>query len=419
MEHVKSLADSLCDVSHAISETRLVLNLIRGLNPKFSITADHIVHTIQFPSFGKARSMLTLKESMLANETKVVSEMTLTATASMLPCPPDGCTGSLGTHDGGCVGGGGDHGHGGRNNCGHGRNGRGGGGGCSDDTNSTHPSFTPHGPLFCFNPYTQAAPAWHDSSHDDAGLLGHAPSMYQSAYNTSFAPLQMPATPPSVSAQWDQSALIAALNNMAPLSQAGWVIDSSATSHMSSDNGIVPPLLPLPYPMYITVGNGAHVLVCFYSNMHLCLPSSNFVLKSVLRVPSLIQIPISVHQFTCDNVVSIEFDPLGFSVKDLKTQREIIHYNSLSDLCTIPPAPVTPSRQAFISSAAPTPIWHTHLGHPSPIVLNKLQSSSSIVCNKSAHRMCHACQLGKHVWLPFNSSVSSSTCPFELLHCDV
>jgi transposase InsO family protein len=33
--------------------------------------------------------------------------------------------------------------------------------------------------------------------------------------------------------------------------------------------------------------------------------------------------------------------------------------------------------------------------------------------------MCHACQLGKHVWLPFHSSVSSSTCPFELLHCDV
>jgi hypothetical protein len=229
----------------------------------------------------------------------------------------------------------------------------------------------------------------------------------------------MPATPPPASAQWDQSALIAALNNMAPLSQAGWVIDSGATSHMSSDNGIVPPLLPLPYPMYITVGNGAHVLVCFYSNMHLCLPSSNFVLKSVLRVPSLIQILISVRQFTRDNVVYIEFDPLDFSVKDLKTQREIIHCNSLSDLYTIPPAPVTPSRQAFISSAAPAPIWHTHLGHPSPIVLNKLQSSSSIVCNKSAHRMCHACQLGKHVRLPFNSSVSSSTCPFELLHCDV
>jgi hypothetical protein len=78
--------------------------------------------------------------------------------------------------------------------------------------------------------------------------------------------------------------------------------------------------LSLPYPVYITVSNGARVLVCFYSNMHLCLPSSNFVLKSVLRVPSLIQNLIFVHQFTRDNVVSTEFDPLVFSIKDLKTR---------------------------------------------------------------------------------------------------
>jgi hypothetical protein len=33
--------------------------------------------------------------------------------------------------------------------------------------------------------------------------------------------------------------------------------------------------------------------------------------------------------------------------------------------------------------------------------------------------MCHACQLGKHVRLPFSSSMSSSKSPFELIHCDV
>jgi hypothetical protein len=84
---------------------------------------------------------------------------------------------------------------------------------------------------------------------------------------------------------------------------------------MSSDNGIVPPLLPLPYPVYITVGNGARVPDRLYSNKHLFLPSSNFVLKSILRVPSLIQNLISVCQFTHDNVVSIEFDPLVFLLR--------------------------------------------------------------------------------------------------------
>jgi hypothetical protein len=96
---------------------------------------------------------------------------------------------------------------------------------------------------------------------------------------------------------------------MALPSQADWVVDSSTPSHMSSDNGSVSPVLSLPYPAYITVSNGAHVPVYFYSNMHLCLPSSNFVLKSVLRVPSLIQNLISIHQSTRDNVISIEFDP--------------------------------------------------------------------------------------------------------------
>jgi hypothetical protein len=137
--------------------------------------------------------------------------------------------------------------------------------------------------------------------------------------------------------------LIAALNNMALPSQAGWVVDSGVTSHMSSDHGTVPPLLPLPYPVYITIGKCARVPVCLYSNMHLYLPSSNFVLKSVICVPSLIQNLIYVSQFTRDNVVSIEFDPLGFSVKDLKTRREIIHYNSFDNLYTIPPALVATS----------------------------------------------------------------------------
>jgi hypothetical protein len=106
--------------------------------------------------------------------------------------------------------------------------------------------------------------------------------------------------------------------------------------------------------------------------MHLCLLSSNFVLKSVLCVPSLIQNHIFVRQFTRDNAISIEFDPIGFSVKDLKTQHEIIRCNSSGDLYTIPPAPITPSHQDFISSAAHAPIWHACLDHLDPGVLNKL-----------------------------------------------
>ena len=42
-----------------------------------------------------------------------------------------------------------------------------------------------------------------------------------------------------------------------------------------------------------------------------------------------------------------------------------------------------------------------------------------ISCNKSPPSLCHACQLGKHMWLPFSHSTSVTTAPFDLVHCDV
>jgi hypothetical protein len=53
-QRVKSLADSLHDVGHGVSETQLILNLLHGQSPKFSNTADNITNTTPFPSFSKA-----------------------------------------------------------------------------------------------------------------------------------------------------------------------------------------------------------------------------------------------------------------------------------------------------------------------------------------------------------------------------
>jgi hypothetical protein len=117
---------------------------------------------------------------------------------------------------------------------------------------------------------------------------------------------------------------------------------------MDFEHGTVPYLLPLPYAVMVTVGNSSQVPIHFYSNMHLWLPSYNFVLKNVLLVPSLIKNLILVHQFTCDNVVSIEFDSLDFYVKDLRTRSVIICYNSSGNLYTIPLAATATSHHTHI-----------------------------------------------------------------------
>ena len=54
-------------------------------------------------------------------------------------------------------------------------------------------------------------------------------------------------------------------------------------------------------------------------------------------------------------------------------------------------------------------------------ILSSLLSEFSIPCNPDSHdsSVCESCQEGKHVHLLFSSSSSSSTFPFELLHCDI
>ncbi|GKE22093.1 hypothetical protein Tco_1433605 [Tanacetum coccineum] len=89
-------------------------------------------------------------------------------------------------------------------------------------------------------------------------------------------------------------------------------------------------------------------------------------------------------QFVRDNNCTIEFDTFGFSVKDFMTRRVLLRSDSTRDLY-----PVT----------APSSIPHAFLEKP-PV-------------------LCHACQLGKHVRLPFVSSNIVVTACFDIIHSDV
>uniref|UniRef100_A0A8R7VBW9 Integrase catalytic domain-containing protein n=1 Tax=Triticum urartu TaxID=4572 RepID=A0A8R7VBW9_TRIUA len=51
--------------------------------------------------------------------------------------------------------------------------------------------------------------------------------------------------------------------------------------------------------------------------------------------------------------------------------------------------------------------------------MSHLHKQSSIPCNKPASHVCHACQLGKHVRLPFTRSTSYCVEPFQLVHSDL
>lgn len=112
-------------------------------------------------------------------------------------------------------------------------------------------------------------------------------------------------------------------------------MDSGASNHMASDDGILDSSTSLPSPMFVTVGNDSTSPITRTGNSSLIFPSSNFHLRNVLIVPSLIKNLIFVRRFSRDNSCSIEFDPFGFSIKDLRTRIVILCCNSDGDLYTV------------------------------------------------------------------------------------
>ncbi|GJZ70307.1 ribonuclease H-like domain-containing protein [Tanacetum coccineum] len=88
--------------------------------------------------------------------------------------------------------------------------------------------------------------------------------------------------------------------------------------------------------------------------------------------------------FIRDNNCTIEFDAFGFSVKNFMTRQHT---------------------------------WHQRLGHPGSEVLRRLVSNNFISCNKEKPPvLCHACQLRKHVRLPFVSSSTVISSCFDIIH---
>jgi hypothetical protein len=195
---------------------------------------------------------------------------------------------------------------------------------------------------------------------------------------------------------FDTAGLTTAIQQLAMLGNA-WVMDTGASTHMHSSDGIL--LSRLPVHSSITVGNGARIHVTSQCSSILTTNMSQFTLNNVLVAPSIIHNLLSVCQFTRDNSCSIEFDAFGFSIKELRTGRVILHCNSAGDLYTISSAvPVV----AHAMLAASTSLWH----RPGPAVLASLRKNNLISCNKVDASLCHASQLGKHVCLLFSTSTS-------------
>ena len=121
---------------------------------------------------------------------------------------------------------------------------------------------------------------------------------------------------------------------------------------------------------------------------HASIPTSarTLLLSNVLVVPNIVKNLLSIRRFTIDNLCSIEFDPLGFSVKDLRTKAVILCCNSHGELYVFPSSVINHYAHGLLA----TKLWHRCLGHPGRDAMSYLHKQSFIPCNKADSHVCHA-----------------------------
>ena len=225
----------------------------------------------------------------------------------------------------------------------------------------------PQWPSF-LNPWTGSIHMWPGGQRGPAPRPGPVPSPQQAllagappAYYTPPGPAY-PAPQQASSpawAPWTPDALTP------PQSSSDWVIDSGASSHIASTSGMVTTTSSSSFPSSIVVGNGATLPVV--GTGYSILPGP-FRLNNVLIAPDMIKNLLSVRKFTTDNSVSVEFDPLGVSVKDLRTRNTLLRCDSSGPLYTLQ-LPSSPSGPCALVATPSSTTWHRCLGHPGKATL--------------------------------------------------
>lgn len=205
-----------------------------------------------------------------------------------------------------------------------------------------------------------------------------------------------------------------------PPDPSSWLLDSGATHHITSDRANLALHSPYNGSEEVMVGNGIGLQITHTGSLSLPHSTHALSLQNVLTVPSIARNLISVKRLCTNNLVSVEFFPNSFHVKDLNSGAQLIQGKTSRGGYEWP-AP-NDSRFCVFSATikSPLPIWHSRLGHLSVSVLKSVVSHYSLpTLNKDSSLLCNACSISKSHKIPFSTSTLTSYKPLELLFSDV
>ncbi|KAG8483306.1 hypothetical protein CXB51_022295 [Gossypium anomalum] len=208
-----------------------------------------------------------------------------------------------------------------------------------------------------------------------------------------------------------------------------WYLDSGATNHITPAVASLNNVSPYTGTSQISMGNGESVSIDNVGSSTFTAGSRLLHLKHVLHVPAVCKNLMSVRQFARDNAVFFEFHPFLCFVKDIQTGKILLEGHMHDGLYRFDFSQPTFNKPASrfgsplvcnVQPPSSAELWHDRLGHPCSNTLARVLNSCNVSFKRSSLQfMCTPCKLGKFHKLPFGSSQTVYSVPFELVASDV
>ena len=172
-------------------------------------------------------------------------------------------------------------------------------------------------------------------------------------------------------------------------------VDSGATHHITNSLQNLDIAQDYTGGDEVNIGNATSISIRHTGSSQYKTLSGIFRLKNLLHVPEITRNLLSVHQFTLDNGVYLEFHPYDVYVKDRQMGRFLFKGFLKDGQYALPLKSARSTSVANISafSAMKVPLstWHSRLGHANNLVVNKILSTFHLDHSKDRNNsICQA-----------------------------